>query len=67
MAWEAFLTDEVNEWLDDLATVDDGSYRQVVYAIEALAEVGSNLGRPARPQRPPPSRRNFGDEQFKVG
>ena len=36
MPWEIFLTDEVNGWLDDLATVDDGSYRQVVYAIEAL-------------------------------
>ncbi len=46
MPWEIFLTDEVNGWLDDLATVDDGSYRQVVYAIEALAEVGTNLGRP---------------------
>lgn len=46
MSWEIFLTDEVNGWLDDLATVDDGSYRQVVYAIEALAEVGPNLGRP---------------------
>jgi hypothetical protein len=30
----------------DLATVDDDSYRQVVYAIEALAEVGPSLGRP---------------------
>jgi hypothetical protein len=46
MPWEIFLTDEVNGWLDDLATVDDDSYRQVVYAIEALAEVGPNLGRP---------------------
>ncbi|HZD15257.1 MAG TPA: type II toxin-antitoxin system RelE/ParE family toxin [Pseudonocardiaceae bacterium] len=46
MPWEIFLTDEVNGWLDDLATVDDGSYRQVVYAIEALAEAGPNLGRP---------------------
>lgn len=46
MPWEIFLTDEVNGWLDDLATVDDGSYRQVVYAIEALAGVGPNLGRP---------------------
>jgi hypothetical protein len=27
MSWEIFLTDEVNGWLDDLATVDDGSYR----------------------------------------
>lgn len=46
MPWEIFLTDEVNGWLDDLATADDDSYRQVVYAIEALAEVGPNLGRP---------------------
>ncbi|MGH3810517.1 MAG: type II toxin-antitoxin system RelE/ParE family toxin [Pseudonocardiaceae bacterium] len=46
MPWEIFLTDEVNGWLDELATVDDDSYRQVVYAIEALAEVGPNLGRP---------------------
>ena len=46
MPWEIFLTDEVSGWLDDLATVDDDSYRQVVYAIEALAEVGRNLGRP---------------------
>jgi hypothetical protein len=46
MPWEIFLTDEVNGWLDDLATADDDSYRQVVYAIEALADVGPNLGRP---------------------
>lgn len=46
MPWEIFLTDEVNGWLDDLARVDNGSYRQVVYGIEALAEVGPNLGRP---------------------
>jgi hypothetical protein len=46
MPWEIFLTDEVNGWLDDPATVDDDSQRQVVYAIEALAEVGPNLGRP---------------------
>lgn len=29
-----------------MTTLDDYSYRQVVYAIEALAEVGPNLGRP---------------------
>ena len=46
MPWEIFLTNEVNRWLDHLATADDDSHRQVVYAIEALAEVGSNLGQP---------------------
>ena len=46
MPWEIFLTDEVNGWLDDLATAEVGSYRQVIYAIEALADVGPNLGRP---------------------
>lgn len=46
MPWEILLTDEVNGWLDNLATADNDSYRQVVYAIEALAEVGPNLGRP---------------------
>ncbi len=44
--WETSLTDEVNRWLDDLATTDDDSHRQVVYAIEALADVSPNLGRP---------------------
>src|SRR5256714_723966 len=69
MPWEIFLTDEVNGWLDDLATVDDGSYRQVVYAIEALAEVGPKP-RPAigrsdqglshpQSQRTPPRIRRF--------
>jgi hypothetical protein len=45
MPWEIFLTDEVNGWLDDLATADD-SYRQAIYAIAALAEVGQCRGRP---------------------
>jgi hypothetical protein len=61
MPWEIFLTDEVNGWLDDLATVDDGSYRQVVYAIEALAEVGpeprSAVGRPDQGLGHPQSQR----------
>jgi hypothetical protein len=26
MLWEVFLTDEVNGWLDDLATADDDNY-----------------------------------------
>ncbi len=44
--WEVYLTDEVNQWLDSLGGTDHGSYQQVVSAIEALAEVGPNLGRP---------------------
>ncbi|HEY1972526.1 MAG TPA: type II toxin-antitoxin system RelE/ParE family toxin [Pseudonocardia sp.] len=44
--WEVYLTDEVNEWLDGLLDDDPDSHRQVVYAIEALAEGGPNLGRP---------------------
>jgi hypothetical protein len=46
MPREIFLINEVNGWLDDPAMVDDKSYRQVVYAIEALAEIGPTLGRP---------------------
>lgn len=41
--------------LDDLATVDDGSYRQVVYAIEALADrrrQGEQLVRLVQPRHP---------------
>lgn len=44
--WEVYLTDEVNRWLDGLLDDDPDSHRQVVYAIEALAEGGPNLGRP---------------------
>ena len=44
--WEVYLTDEVNRWLDGLAVGDPDSHRQAVYAIEALAEGGPNLGRP---------------------
>ena len=46
MAWELYLTDEVDEWLDDLATSDADSYAQVVAGIEVLADVGPSLGRP---------------------
>lgn len=46
MAWELYLTDEVDGWLDRLAAGDWDSYKQVVAAIEVLAEVGPNLGRP---------------------
>jgi hypothetical protein len=45
VAWEIYLTNEVDAWLDAL-TGDDATYRQVVYAIEALAEAGPNIGRP---------------------
>ena len=44
--WEVYLTDEVDRWLDELAVGDTDSHRQAVYAIEALAEGGPNLGRP---------------------
>jgi hypothetical protein len=44
--WEIYLTDEVNQWLDELAANEAGSHRQAVYAIEALAAGGPNLGRP---------------------
>ena len=46
MSWEIYLTDEVNAWLDRLMAHDHESHRLVVYAIEALAEGGPNLGRP---------------------
>ena len=44
--WEVYLTDDVDRWLDELAVNDPDSHRQAVYAIEALAEGGPNLGRP---------------------
>jgi hypothetical protein len=43
---EIYLTDQVDHWLDDLAKSDVDSHRQVVFAIEALAEAGPGLGRP---------------------
>lgn len=46
MPWEIDLTDEVNGWLDGLGAADENSYRQVIYAIETLADAGPNLGRP---------------------
>jgi hypothetical protein len=44
--WEIYLTDEVLAWLDGLMVDDVDTHRQVVIAIEALAEGGPNLGRP---------------------
>ena len=42
----AAVTDEVERWLDQLLAADPDGHLQVVSAIEALAEVGPNLGRP---------------------
>lgn len=44
--WEIYLTDEIDAWLDGLATEDTSSYHQVVEAVEALAVAGPNAGRP---------------------
>ena len=44
--WEVYLTNEVNEWLNELADSDEDTYRQVAFAIGALAEGGPTLGRP---------------------
>jgi hypothetical protein len=46
VGWEIYLTEEINTWLDGLAVADLDRYSQAVYAIEALAEAGPNLGRP---------------------
>lgn len=46
MAWDLYLADEVDRWLDDLAVSDADTYAQVVAGIEVLAEVGPSLGRP---------------------
>lgn len=46
MAWDLYLADEVDRWLDDLAVSDADSYAQVIAGIEVLAEVGPSLGRP---------------------
>ena len=46
MTWEIYLTDEVERWLDRLMAANPDSHLQVVSAIETLAEVGPNLGRP---------------------
>jgi len=46
VSWEIYLTDEVNDWLDYLLENDADSHRQVVSAVEALADAGPNLGRP---------------------
>jgi hypothetical protein len=45
-AWDLYLTNEVDGWLDQLAAEDWGSYAQVVAVIEVLAQLGPNQGRP---------------------
>jgi hypothetical protein len=47
VAWELYLTDEVDAWLDDLAASDRESYELVVAGIEVLGEVGPNLAGPS--------------------
>jgi hypothetical protein len=46
MAWDVYLTSEVDEWLHDLARGDFESYVQCVVAIEALVAGGPAIGRP---------------------
>jgi hypothetical protein len=46
MAWELYLADEVDAWLDGLAATDLDFSRQVVAGIEVLAEIGPSRGRP---------------------
>lgn len=46
MAWDPYLTSQVDQWLDDLAESDRESYVQVISGIEVLAEIGPSLGRP---------------------
>ena len=46
MAWEIYLTTEVEQWLDRLLKDDGGTHALVVTAIELLAMSGPGLGRP---------------------
>lgn len=46
MAWEIYITADVDRWLDELAGEDLESYRQVLEAVEALEVDGPSLGRP---------------------
>jgi hypothetical protein len=41
--WEIYVTDEVRDWI---ASLDDGSHRLVVQAIDILADRGPSLDRP---------------------
>lgn len=44
--WEIYLTDEVDQWLDDLRVVDPSSYDLVLAAVGLLEQYGPALGRP---------------------
>jgi hypothetical protein len=44
VVWDLFLTDEVDRWLDDLATSDADSFAQVAAGIDVLAAVGPSWG-----------------------
>jgi len=46
VSWDIYLTDEVDEWMNELSVTDFSTYEQVVGAIEVLAETGPTLGRP---------------------
>ncbi|TQI99709.1 type II toxin-antitoxin system RelE/ParE family toxin [Kribbella jejuensis] len=41
--WDVYIVNEVREWIEGL---DDGTYRRIVQAIDALAAEGPGLGRP---------------------
>ena len=58
MAWELYLTDEVDDWLDDLAATDIGSYRQVVAGISRdHGDPGAVRVRSVTKRDPAPGRR----------
>lgn len=46
MSWDIYATDQVREWIGALERADQDSYRQVVAAVDSLADAGPNLGRP---------------------
>ena len=46
MTWDVYLTEQVQEWLNELSRLDFETYEQVVVAIDVLAQTGPTLGRP---------------------
>ncbi|MFE3447514.1 type II toxin-antitoxin system RelE/ParE family toxin [Nonomuraea sp. NPDC059194] len=46
MPYEIRLTDEVDDWLDELAYADTPAYRLAIEYINMLEESGPGLGRP---------------------
>ncbi|WP_443286501.1 type II toxin-antitoxin system RelE/ParE family toxin [Streptomyces sp. 6N223] len=46
MQWDVYLTDAVDQWLNDLEKADRDSYVQVNEAIWILARTGPTQGRP---------------------